>query len=188
MVGAEPSFSDVHLTRTLFLLDSGPVGRKRLVKILGVGEGSVRTIIKRLSSEGLVGSTKQGHRLTEKGEVEVERLLERISKPVSVEVSDLVDSPHKSLVVVSSAIEGVGSGVGLRDVALRAGADGAVILVYDGALRFPDSYLDLSDYPNSIFELDRLNFTIGDVAVIGFGGSQSSAVDGALAVALKLLV
>lgn len=186
MVGADPSFGDVHLLRTLFILDSGTVGRKKLVKLLGVGEGSVRTIIKRLSGEGLVGSTQAGHHLTDAGKEHVEAKLSVLSKPSVVGCGDLVPSAHKSLTVVKASGQAVGSGVGLRDVALKAGADGAVILVYDGGLRFPDSSLDLSDYPEAVAELGGLDLNDGDVVVIGFASSPEKAEDGALAVALEL--
>ncbi|MFH1055935.1 MAG: DUF4443 domain-containing protein [Candidatus Altiarchaeota archaeon] len=185
MVGADPSFTETHILRTLFSLDSEPTGRKSLVKILGVGEGSVRTIIKRLTAKGLVTSSQAGHALTAPGKRVVHDKLKLMTKPIPIE-SGLV-SGIQSLVLVHSASEKVGDGVKLRDVALKAGADGAVILVYDKGLVFPKSGLDLSDYPPAKEALSRLNLAEGDVLVIGFAKTQPLAEDGTLAAALELV-
>lgn len=186
MAGADPSFTEVHVLRTLFLLDSEIMGRKRLVKKLGVGEGSVRTIIKRLDSEGLVSSSRRGHTLTGKGREEVAGILDKMSKPVDFHAPDLVSEGVQKLVVVYGAADRVGAGVRLRDTALKAGADGAVILVYDGVLRFPDGGIDLQQYPEALERLNKLDLSVGDVVVVGFAASEHAAEDGALAVAVEL--
>jgi DNA-binding MarR family transcriptional regulator len=187
MAGADPSFTKTHLVRTLFILHSGTVGRKRLVGLLGVGEGSVRTIIKRLSSEGLIESSKLGHSLTEKGREVVEDKLKLMAKPVDFECADIVTEGLCSLVIVKGASKRVSGAVGLRDTALRAGADGAVILVYNQGLVFPGSVMELRNYPKAEEKLGELALDDGDVVVIGFGGTQVKAEDGAVAVALQLL-
>jgi predicted transcriptional regulator len=189
MAGADPSFTETHILRTVFILDSGVTGRKKLVKQLGVGEGSVRTIIKRLSKEGLVSSSKKGHSLTDKGLEAVSKRLTSMSKPIAFDLTGLVPSGYQSLVVVYRMGDTLSGTVGLRDTALRAGADGAVILVYEGeyGLRFPDSGMDLSEYPLAAEKLLGLDLADGDVVVIGFASSREKAEDGAVAVALQML-
>jgi len=187
MVGADPSFNETHLLRTLFLLHSNQIGRKRLVKLLGVGEGSVRTIIKRLSAEGLITSAKLGHSLTPHGKAYVERKLEAMSKPQPINLSHLV-SAEQSIIILRGAADKVGDGVALRDIALKAGADGAVVLVYkDGALRFPGGGLKMSDYMPDGERLLSIGVCPSDALIIGFGRSQHAAEDGAVAAALSLL-
>jgi predicted transcriptional regulator len=186
MAGADPSFSETHLLRALFIIDSGPVGRKNLVKLLGVGEGSVRTIIKRLTAEKLIESSKQGHTLTPNGRKAVDEKLKLMTKPVEFEATGLVEG-CQSLIIVRNARARVKDGVALRDIALKSGADGAILLVYDGALKFPTGGLDLSDYPEAKRRLGGLELALGDAVVIGFGETPAKAEDGAVSVAEKLL-
>ncbi|MBU4407040.1 MAG: hypothetical protein KKB24_05580, partial [Candidatus Altiarchaeota archaeon] len=113
MVGAAPSFSEAHLVRALLMLSSGRVGRKNLVKILGVGEGSVRTIIKRLKGEGLIKSSKQGHELTQKGKETVENYLNKFSMPGEFKADDLSLHPgeESSSVIVYGAADRISNGL-----------------------------------------------------------------------------
>jgi len=184
MAGADPSFTEVHVLRTLYLLHSRRTGRKRLVKLIGLGEGSVRTIIKRLSLSGLVASSKQGHELTESGARLAEEILKKISKPVAFDSSGLVCG-CQSLVIVRGAAGMVGDGVALRDVALRAGAAGAVVLVHDGRISLPGGFMDLDRYALAN-KLGGLPIRESDAVVIGFGPTQHKAEDGAVATALRL--
>lgn len=186
MAGADPSFGETHVLRTLFALESAPIGRKRLVRLLGVGEGSARTIIKRLSGQGLISSSKAGHKLTDSGKALLCARLSRMSRPELFDSGGLV-SGSSCLVIVYGAEGKVGSAVPLRDAALKAGADGAVILVERGGTRFPDSSMDLTQYPAAKARIEAKQMKDGDVAVIGFSASQSKAEDGALAVALLLI-
>jgi len=187
MVGAAPSFGEVHLARTLFLLSEKPVGRKRLVKLLGVGEGSVRTIIKKLSSKGFLLSSKQGHSLSRKGAGEVRRILGCFARPVEFHSTD-VPGPKQSLVVVREAADRIRKiGVDERDVAVRAGASGSVIMVFkEGKVGFPSDHFDAGKFKDLEAKLASITLTENDVVVISFADSSTSAEDGALAVALAL--
>ena len=186
MVGPESSFSEVHVLRALFLLDEGMMGRKKLVKLLGVGEGSVRTIIKRLSSDGLIKSSMRGHSLTESGQKFVAEKLKQMSKPQKMDLADFVNGV-KSALIVYGASDRVGAGVALRDTALKAGADGAVILEYLKELVFAGEKMNLNEYPMSKKELESLEMSAGDVLVVGFSGIYEKAEDGAVAAALRLV-
>jgi len=183
MAGAKPSFSEVHVVRTLIALSEGNVGRKKLVGVVGVGEGSVRTILKKLSADGLIESFQTGQILSKAGEKKVGGLLELFTKPVCVDLPQLSDYSGQVAVVVRKAAGAVGSAVSLRDVALRNGADGALILVSEGGrLRYPGDVMD-----ERVPEVSGVDFSEGDVVVVGFSSTVSSAEDGALSVALKLV-
>lgn len=189
MVGAAPSFSEAHLVRALLMLSSGRVGRKNLVKILGVGEGSVRTIIKRLKGDGLIKSSKQGHELTAKGMGGVEEYLRKFSMPREFGSNDLALNPGEfsSIVIVHGASNKFGSGIEQRDTARDAGATSIAILLYqEGILEFPTPEARLSQFPDSEKELEKMELREGDIVVISFGKSRASAENGAVAVALQL--
>lgn len=62
------SFNLVHHFKALQLMEEkGHVCRALLCKELSLGEGAIRTLLKHLKMQGLIESTKNGARLTEKG-------------------------------------------------------------------------------------------------------------------------
>ena len=189
MVGAAPSFSKFHLVRTLLLLDSGRIGRKKLVRILDIGEGSVRTVIKRLREDGLITSSKQGHGLTEKGREKVKKYMRKFSMSREFKADDLSINPGEfsSLVIVHGASNKFDSGIEQRDTARDAGATSIAILLFKkGILEFPTPEVRLSQFPESRKELKKMELTEGDIVVISFGKSKAIAENGAVAVALQL--
>ncbi|MEA3255511.1 MAG: DUF4443 domain-containing protein [Candidatus Altiarchaeota archaeon] len=186
MVGASPSFSDEHVVRTLLALERGKVGRKRLVRLLGLGEGSVRTILKKLGDQSLIRSSRQGHELTPEGKLRVGDYLEGFTSPQEFHPGDLSEG-FKSLLIVHNASDKIKTGMKQRDIALASGADGALILVFrDNNLEFPAPGVRLSEFPETGQELGRMKLGEGDVVVISFGKTQVKAEDGAVAIALEL--
>lgn len=186
VVGAAPSFREVHLVRTLLFLSQGKAGRKSLVKILGVGEGSVRTIIKKLTQDGLILSRPRGHELSAGGRKLVRSYTSLFTPP---EVVDLDISPGKKcgVVVLHRLSDRVTSGLREREIAVKAGADGAVLLKKTGVeLKFPCSDISLRDYPKTKAFLNKMMLSPKDVIVISFSDSEPKAVDGALSIALDL--
>lgn len=187
MVGASPSFSDVHIVRTILALKNGKIGRKRLVKFLGLGEGSVRTILKRLKKQSFINSDKYGHELTQKGKVKAREYLSKFTMPKDLHPDDLIKG-FKSIVILHSTSDKIKSGMEQRDLALSNGADGAMILIFKNKkLEFPTPSVKLSDFPETKKELDRLKLKEKDVVVISFAKSKASAEDGSIAIALDLI-
>jgi DNA-binding PadR family transcriptional regulator len=186
MVGASPSFSEVHVLRVLFLLkDKKYLGRKKLVRSLGIGEGSIRTILKKLKNKGFISSTKQGHSLTKKGAKRLSYLLKKFSKPKKIN-SKIVEG-KKTAIVVHNATKKIGKGLEERDIAVKAGANGALLLKYHNKIHSTVSEFKLSDFPDLLSEIKKFNLQNGDVIVISFGDTVASAENGALAIALNLI-
>ncbi|MBT4422871.1 hypothetical protein HOC87_00775, partial [Candidatus Bathyarchaeota archaeon] len=52
--GRTPDFTAAHLLYAVSLLKENRIGRKQLAETLRVGEGTVRTILSRLSDETLI--------------------------------------------------------------------------------------------------------------------------------------
>ncbi|MFH1125889.1 MAG: DUF4443 domain-containing protein [Candidatus Altiarchaeota archaeon] len=186
MAGASPSFGEVHLVRTLLVLSQGKVGRKNLVKILGLGEGSVRTIIKKLSKAGSINSKPRGHELTAKGKKVVDDYLKKFTMP---QLADLDIAPGKEscVVVLHKAAGKITTGLNEREIAVKSGADGAVLVKkISKGLVFPCSDIQLNDYPETKEFLDEMDLSEDDVVVIGFSDSFEKAVEGALSIALDV--
>lgn len=187
MVGASPSFSDVHVVRAILALENEKMGRKRLVKFLGLGEGSVRTILKKLKNQSLINSDRQGHELTSKGEKEVQKYLRKFSFPEKFPSRDL-EGKFKVLTIVHNSSHRIKTGMEQRDTALNAGADGAILLVFKNKeLEFPTPDISLSKFPDTKKRLKELRLNERDTVVISFGKTIAKAEDGAIAIALDLI-
>jgi Mn-dependent DtxR family transcriptional regulator len=62
------SFGIVHIFKTMQLIErNGHVGRGLLCKELGLGEGSIKTLIKHLKMNNLVRTSNHGTMMTERG-------------------------------------------------------------------------------------------------------------------------
>src|SRR5512139_1270529 len=65
--GPSMTFDASHIFFALELIAAKPIGRNQLAKKLGVGAGTVRTIISRLKDDNLINVSRKGCTLTGKG-------------------------------------------------------------------------------------------------------------------------
>ncbi len=183
-VGPLPRFAEVHIYRALEMIAKhGKIGRKELTRELGVGEGSVRTILNQLKKRGLITSSRGGHVLTAKGK----RMLGRPLKFVQVDAGDLTVGDSDVATIVRGAAKKVKRGIEQRDEAIKANAQGATVLVFkEGKLKFPDSFMHVDKrLAKSIVEL--LGPREGDVIIIGSGKDTAEAERGARAAVRSLV-
>jgi len=182
-VGPLPRFADYQVRRALELIaERKGVGRKQLAKELGVGEGSMRTILDRFKKEGFVRSSRGGHSITTKGKRELGKALEL----VQIDAGDLTVGDVDVATIVRKTAARVSRGIEQRDEAIKAGAAGATVLVLKkGKLQFPDRFLtvkkELSDVLMKAFKPRE-----GDVIVIGTARDAVKAEAGAKAAARTL--
>ena len=66
MVGNIPNFTKIDVLRCFLRLKKN-TGRQELARDIGLGEGTIRTILNILKSKQLLDSTKKGHFLSKKG-------------------------------------------------------------------------------------------------------------------------
>ena len=182
-IGPLPRFADAHVKMALELIGKHKrIGRKQLAEELGVGEGSMRTILDQLKKRGLITSSRGGHSLTAKGE-------HTLSKPfefVQVNVGDLTMGKVNIATVVRGAATKVMRGIEQRDEAIKAGADGATVLIFKrGRLRFPDEFFEVKKGASDAL-LNVLHPREGDIVVIGSAGDAVKAEAGAKAAARSL--
>ena len=180
MVGNIPNFTKIDLLRCFVRLNKN-IGRKELSKELGLGEGTVRTILNILKSKKLLDSTKKGHFLSNKGIATLNSILECISAPKSVSIHNLYPSLKKVAVVIKN-IKSLNNLYKLRDLAVKNGADGAIILKFEGRLYAPES-----DYEHNYQDLEKYFELINnDVVAVAFSDNVKNAENGAFAIAIKL--
>ncbi len=182
-VGPLPRFAEVHVHRALELIAKhGKIGRKELTRELGVGEGSVRTILNQLKKQGLITSSRGGHALTAKGK----RLLGKPLEFMQVDAGNLTVGDIDIATIVRGAAKKVKRGIEQRDEAIKAGAQGATVLVFKrGKLQFPDGFARVEKgLAESLIE----TFTPreGDVIIIGTARDLAKAEEGVKAAAQSL--
>lgn len=185
--GRPPAYFEAHVLKALELVGYGKgIGRQKLSKELGVGEGTIRTLVRRLKEEGLVDASRRGMTLTKAGVKVLSDLRSSLEATQFPETSLTVGLRNYAVLVKGSADQ-VKRGVEQRDAALLAGAKGATTLLYDGErLHLPGLKLDL-DNSTADFLLEHLKPEPGDVIIIGTADTLISAEIGAKSAALKLL-
>jgi len=180
--GAYPEFKIEDAVAVLFLLKT-PKGRKQISEELNLGEGTVRTLLKKLSSVRLVESQQKGHSLSEKGIEVVREMSKLFSEPL--EVSPLEDFVTYALVVKNppefKSIE-------LRDEAIRFFARGAMILiVQENEIVFPEDRRALKEtLPELSEDLKKLPVENGDLVIVTWANTKADALKSLIHVALTL--
>ncbi|VVB67737.1 Uncharacterised protein [Candidatus Norongarragalina meridionalis] len=177
--GPKPAFAEGDVARFLWALREGRKSRGSLSKELGIGEGSVRTIIAFLRRVGMLEIRRRGCALTRKGSAEIASL--GIKDAHRVSATGLSDN-RKAFGIVMKKREP--AGLAWRDAAVKAGAEGATTLrVKNGKLDagVPGFRMRASDAEKIMAALDADE---GDAIILGFGASLLDAERGAWAAAL----
>lgn len=189
--GPSPSFNVLDVIRLLRLLaEAGNIGRGKIAKTLGLGEGATRTMLSRLADAGLIETSKRGCSLTKKGEAFWKSIKEVLPKTVEVKSVGLGLAPKNVAVLVKGRAERVKSGIEQRDAAVSSGARGAITVVYkDGKIVIPGVNVELNkSYPAVFEEIMRLiSPEEGDVIIISGADTLKEAEYGALAAALSIV-
>lgn len=181
-------FADYHVYRVLLALQDGRRrGRKHLADSIGIGEGSMRTIVEYLRDRGLIDVKQTGVKISARGR---EFLIQVPLEVRRLTPSDISVVRGKNVAVrVRARSKRVSLGIEQRDAAVKAGAAGATtVIVVGGKLIVPPDYDLDAEQPEQASELRRtFNLDEGDVVVIGTGPTFDRAEDGALAAAFEMI-
>ncbi|MCO6041545.1 DUF4443 domain-containing protein [Thermococcus alcaliphilus] len=180
--GAYPEFKIEDAIAVLFLLKT-PKGRKQISEELNLGEGTVRTLLKKLSSIGLVESQQKGHSLSEKGVKIIQEISELFSEPLEV-------TPLEGFVTYALVVRNPPEfkSIELRDEAIRFFAKGAMILtVQNGEIVFPEDGRPLREtLPELSEDLKKLPIENGDLVIVTWAENKADALKSLIHVALSL--
>jgi hypothetical protein len=215
----KPSFDYVHIILAILLFGDNPegLGRYRLKEELIIGEGTAKSLVKKLKREGSFievfvkksnnqqQTKSKGHVLTENGLRILMKIKNKIplldEGDISILKNFIIDSEiiKSYYCLVRGAADLLKSGVEQRDAAIRCGGLGATCLIYNGnGLVFP-SYsseqenrgVKINDKIQLYFKTKLVNvntsFEKGDVIIIGSGTEIRKARLAALNAALTLL-
>lgn len=180
MVGNIPNFSRMDILRC-FLRFNKNISRKNLAKELELGEGTIRTILNVLKSKKFLNSTKKGHFLSNKGNEMLKQISASVSTPNMITMQGLYPNLRKVGILVRN-IPNLKGMYKLRDMAVKSGAEGALILKFNGRLYAPES-----GYEQDYRELKEIfEFKENDALVIAFSARKRQAEIGALVIAAEL--
>jgi hypothetical protein len=170
-----------------------PLGRYELCGKMSIGEGSARTLLKRLSEADYVEPEgKQGQKLTSKGR----RLVDEVSKDIpiglSLEIRRLVMYEQAYANLVKNKVSRVTDGIRQRDEAIIQGGygkAGATTLIQKSVrlVMPPDDFHVLLSYePETLLIIESLRPEEGDVIVIGSADDLNLAREVAMASTMTL--
>jgi len=181
--GAYPEFTVEDAVAALFILKE-PTGRKALAEMLDLGEGSIRTLLRKLNGLNLIRSAQRGHSLSERGLILIETLLEGFSEVRGV--GKIEGLPAYALVVRDP---GKFKSIELRDEAIRFLARGAMILtVKNGEPAFPEDGRPLRETMPELADRLKslLDFSEGDAIIVTWAENPAAAMKSAYHVAISL--
>jgi predicted transcriptional regulator len=189
--GPTPSFSVYDAIKALWVIaETGSVGRGKLSEKIGLGKGATRTLLARLTEAHLISTSRSGCSLTKKGR-ELWRMIRELIPHISeIGPNELTFAEHSVLVHVRGRGERIRRGLEQRDAAVRAGARGAITMIYrDNKLTLPAITDDAAQaYPLVYEQVTRLlDLEENDVAIIVCADTQREAEYGALAAAWTII-
>ncbi len=179
MVGNTPKYDNMDVFLS-FLYVNDSTSRLDIVKNVGIGEGTARTVLGLLKARKFIDSTQKGHILTRKGKEFREKINQLVTAPRQIVLREY--DTKKSIAMHLKTSKKIDFDVALRDRAIKEGADGALILHYDSGLKFPAVDYDKSfDYLENDFELKKNN-----LLVISFADDYTVAQRACLSVASEV--
>lgn len=190
--GPSPGFDVEHVFLAFLTLGaSRAMGRQKLAAAAGTGEGSMRTILRKLKDAGYVDADPVGISLTAPGKKAYAALLETLTPPLALGRTTLTLGKAQAAVLARSSAGALTSGIAQRDASVKAGAEGTTSYLYR-ANRFaiPGGSTDCEkDFPSGAWQTLReaMHPRNGDAVVVCGASDETTAKLGALAAALTLL-
>ena len=166
------SFNMVHVFKALQLVKSrGHISRDLLSKELGLGEGSIRTLMRHLQMNNMIKATNAGTTMTQKGEALLLELLSSIPTEMNLPKCSIALGKFNYVVLLKQHSHTIKSGVEQRDAAIKIGAKGATTLLFkQNKFVMPSNtnYDSLQKEPKiSKLLIRTLNPEEGDAIIIG---------------------
>jgi Asp-tRNA(Asn)/Glu-tRNA(Gln) amidotransferase B subunit len=165
------SFDMVHVFKTLQLIqESGHVSREKLCEDLGLGEGTIKTLVRHLKMQNLIESTNAGTKMTKNGRSFFSELLSSIPSEISLSKCAITLGKFNYAVLVKQMSSMIKDGIAQRDAAIRMGASGATTLLFkDNKFLIPQTDFDSLKDEHQLSEqmIKNLHPQDGDVIIIG---------------------
>ena len=134
-------FDRYDVLRVFFLIGKeGKVARGKLSKLSGVGEGSIRNILRILSNRKLVITTRKGSKLSSKGKKVFDQAMKLFTLPKKINHDVFKDGfDAYASIVKKYEREKIKELYKARDFAIRKGCNSAMVLICNrsGSIKIP---------------------------------------------------
>ncbi|HJW20468.1 MAG TPA: DUF4443 domain-containing protein [Candidatus Nitrosotalea sp.] len=182
------SFDLVHVFKTMQMMsDKNKISRSVMMQELGLGEGSIKTLVKHLKMHGLVENSNAGMWLTNKGDSLYAKLHVIIPRETDITKCSVALGKFNHAVLLKNMAYNIKSGIEQRDAAIKAGAVGATTLICKNErLVLPGTGEDLMRNDQKIHSLimEKLSPEQNDVVIIGSSQNKKIAEIAAKSAAL----
>ncbi|MCL2642034.1 MAG: DUF4443 domain-containing protein [Candidatus Bathyarchaeota archaeon] len=189
--GPPTTFTSFHIYCALELLSQEQTGRNKLADKIGVGDGTIRTIINRLKTAELISNTKEGCTLTQKGQEVWQQFEQIFPQRTEIPKTEITPSEFNYGFIVKGQRDKIKSGIDQRDAAIIAGAKRAIVLIANqGSLHVAsvDQCID-KEYTAATKEIRKKINPQNDKDIIIIAGAETplKAKTGAFAAAWTLI-
>lgn len=185
------TFDLVHIFKTMQLLENNKrIGRSLLIKELGLGEGSIKTLVKHLKMNGLITNSNSGMWLTNKGKVMFSKLQLAMPAEMDIQKCSITLGKFNYAVLVKGLANNIISGIEQRDAAIKIGAVGATTLIFlGGKFMMPDEKQDSLKKDPKLYAsmMKKLRPEDNDVIIIGSAEDRKAAEMAAKSAALQTI-
>ncbi|CUR52335.1 conserved protein of unknown function [Nitrosotalea devaniterrae] len=182
------SFDLVHVFKTMQMMaDEKRISRSLMMEQLGLGEGTIKTLVKHLKMYGLVENSNAGMWTTSKGETLYSKLRVSIPREMDIAKCSVARGKFNHAVLLKGMACNIKSGIEQRDAAIKAGAVGATtLLCKNDRLVLPGTGEDLmrNDQKIHVLIMEKLSPEQNDVIIIGSSQSKKVAEMAAKSAAL----
>ena len=182
------SFDLVHVFKTMQMMeDNKRISRSLVMLELGLGEGSVKTLVKHMKRHDLIENSNAGMWLTNKGKTLYTKLHHSIPKEMNISKCSVALGKFNHAVLLKDMAYNIRSGIEQRDAAIKAGAVGATTLIFKNQrLVLPGTDEDLMRNDQKIHSLiiEKLAPEENDVIIIGSSQNKKIAEMAAKSAAL----
>ncbi|MEM2940463.1 MAG: DUF4443 domain-containing protein [Thermoproteota archaeon] len=177
-----------HILLTIFYTGENSVSRAKLQRLLGLGEGSVKSMVKCMRKHGLLSTSAGGSRLTNRGI----GLLKRVKLHVPELRKACLEYLSVGNINYMAVLRGLDAldALKIRDMAVRFGGTGAVLIsIREGRLRIPYVNDDLRNVSLRDYEeLSKTSFRDDDYILVVGSENNSSALSAIGSMLFYLLI
>ncbi len=188
--GIKPRYSRADVYQALLLLlEEGPLGRLKIAEKLGLGEASVKTMLRRLKELSIVDIDPiAGAYLTSKGRKIIKEILEKIRPPATMDLHETAEWPNSKIIVLRKASHLLKkiNVLELRDELIRRGARAALIIVVENNMA---KLAGVEEYTsNEIRRIaEKARAGNGDLVLVSWSPNPRESEKALIEVALDLL-
>jgi len=172
------SFDLVHVFKTMQMMaDNKRISRSLVMQELGLGEGSVKTLVKHMKMHDLIENSNAGMWLTNKGRTLYTKLHHSIPKEMNISKCSVALGKFNHAVLLKDMAHNIRSGIEQRDAAIKVGAVGATTLIFKNQrLVLPGTDEDLMRNDQKIHSLIIRKLVPEENDVIIIGSSQNKKI------------